>query len=520
MISKVKIGEKLEGKVIKKELHSQFIEFLGTCISEGIWVGKDSGIPNYNGMRKEVVDALEALQPPVIRWPGGCYADMYHWRDGVGKERKITWNENFGTYEQEKNEFGTHEFMELCERVGARPWLNVNMLRGSVEEMVEWAEYCNRKEPTTLSQEREENGHPEPFNVEFWGIGNEVWCGGGNYTAQSYADEYRKYATAMPDFKPNIPFVESEGIDIKLIASGPDGNKPLERIKWTKEFFGSLGKYRMPRLAAYDLHFYNWNIKDMNQPETVFGEEDWYSVIHGCLELEDIIKEQYQLIQEGLANIPEPEGDLPGNDPECKLVIGEWGNWHGKAFLNRPALYQQCTMRDAITTAITLDIFHRNSDVIDMACVAQTVNVLNSLILTEGEHTILTPNYYVFEMYKPHREATLLDISVETEQIGTGEEKKVANVYALASEKDGRVTVNLINTDMKEKAEVQVEFGKEVTCIEGNVLKGEHPDDYNSVEKKDAVVTKKAEAPQTDGKDVRFILPAASVSVYQFSYCK
>lgn len=518
MKNKITVGTKIEGKVIKKELHSQFIEFLGTCISEGIWVGKNSNIPNYNGMRKEVIDALAQLNPPVVRWPGGCYADMYHWRDGVGRNRKVTWNENFGTYEQEKNEFGTHEFMELCERIGAKPWLNINMLRGSVEEMVEWAEYCNRKELTSLSQERAENGHEEPFNVEFWGIGNEVWCGGGNYTAQSYADEYRKYATAMPDFKPNIPFVESEGIDIKLIASGPDGNKPIERVKWTKDFFECLGKYRMPRLAAYDLHFYNWNIKDMQQPETVFGEDDWYSVIYGCLELEDVIKEQYALIQEGIANIPKPEGDLPGNTPECKLVIGEWGNWHGKAFLNRPALYQQCTMRDAITTAITLDIFHRNCDVIDMACVAQTINVLNSLILTEGEHTILTPNYYVFEMYKPHREATLLEISISTNQIGTEENKKVAQVYALASEKNGIITMNLVNTDMNEETEVQVEFEKSVHCLNGRILKGEQPDDYNSVDRKNAVVTKDAEKPMIEENIATFKLPAASVQVFQFSF--
>lgn len=279
-----------------------------------------------------------------------------------------------------------------------------------------------------------------------------------------------------------------------------------------------MGKYRLPRLAAYDLHFYNWNIQDMQQPETVFGEDDWYSVIYGCLELEDVIKEQYALIQEGIASIPKPEGDLPGNVPECKLVIGEWGNWHGKAFLNRPALYQQCTMRDAITTAITLDIFHRNCDVIDMACVAQTINVLNSLILTEGEHTILTPNYYVFEMYKPHREATLLEISISTNQIGTEENKKVAQVYALASEKNGIITMNLVNTDMNEETEVQVEFEKSVHCLNGRILKGEQPNDYNSVDRKDAVVTKDAEKPMIEENIATFKLPAASVQVFQFSF--
>lgn len=231
-------------KFIAPELHSQFIEFLGNCISDGIWVGKDSPIPNYNGLRKDVVDALKNLQPPVVRWPGGCYADMYHWRDGIGKDRRITWNENFGTYTQEKNEFGTHEFMDLCHMIGAKPWLNINMLRGTVAETVEWAEYCNRREETSLSRERAENGSPEPFNVEYWGLGNECWAGGGNYTAQGYADEYRKYASSFPAFKPMSLDGSADGINMKFIACGPDGNKPVERVKWTKDFFRALADYR------------------------------------------------------------------------------------------------------------------------------------------------------------------------------------------------------------------------------------------------------------------------------------
>lgn len=515
-MNNVKIGNVQEGKVIAPELHSQFIEFLGTCITDGIWVGRDSDIPNYDGMRKDVVDALAKLQPPVIRWPGGCYADMYHWRDGVGPKRRVTWNENFGTYEQEKNEFGTDEFMKFCALVGARPWLNVNMLTGSTREMVEWAEYCNRKEDTDASRERAANGHPEPYNVEYWGIGNEVWCGGGNYTAESYANEYRKYATAMPGFKPNIPFTESEGVEMKFIASGPDGNKPVERVKWTKDFFAALGKYRMPKLDAFDLHFYNWNLKDLRKPETEFEADDWYSVIHGALELEDVIREQYDLIDAGIRNLPKPEGDLPSAAPECKLVIGEWGNWHGKAFLNRPALYQQCTMRDAITTAITLDIFHRNCDIIDLACVAQTVNVLNSLILTQEDHTILTPNYYVFEMYKPHRGASLLNIEIETEKIGTSEAEKVDRIYALASQKEDIITVNLVNTHLTNATEVRLELPEKYHYAGGRLLKGETPDACNSVRNPEAVIPQDTPEPVQEQGTWKVILPAASVSVYQF----
>lgn len=518
-MEKVMIGKKQENKVIPPELHSQFIEFLGTCISEGIWVGKDSDIPNYNGMRKDVIDAMAKLQPPVIRWPGGCYADMYHWRDGVGTERKVTWNENFGTYEKETNEFGTHEFMEFCERVGAKPWLNINMLRGSVAEMVEWAEYCNRKEDTTLSRERAANGHEKPFDVEFWGIGNECWAGGGNYTAQGYAAEYRKFASAMPAFKPVIPFQETEGLDIKLIASGPDGNKPIERVKWTRDFFKSLSEYRLPKIDALDLHFYNWNINmdNLSQPEEEFTEAEWYSVIYGCLELEDVIREQIALIQEGLKQLPPPEGDLPGNTPSCKLVVGEWGNWHGSAFLNRPALYQQCTMRDAITTAMTLDIFHRNCDHIGMACVAQTVNVLNSLILTQGERTILTPNYYIFEMYKPHREGALLELEIETEKISAGENKSINTVYSLASVKENVITLNLVNTNMTEAKTVELSMPQEADCISAKVLAADDVHACNTAEDPEHIITKDAKLPETsDGKVWKIDIPAASVNVYQF----
>jgi alpha-N-arabinofuranosidase len=515
-MNNVKIGNVQPNKTISSGLHSQFIEFLGGCISDGIWVGKDSTIPNYNGMRKDVVDALAKLSPPVIRWPGGCYADMYHWRDGIGTERKVTWNENFGTYEQEKNEFGTDEFMELCERVGAKPWLNINMLTGSTREMVEWAEYCNRKEDTTISRERAANGHPEPYNVEYWGIGNEVWCGGGYYTAKSYAEEYRKYATAMPRFKPLIPFTEDNGIEMKFIASGPDGNKPIERVRWTKNFFKALGKYRMPKLDAFDLHFYNWNLKDINKPETEFDADDWYSVIYGALELEDVIKEQYMLIKKGIANIPKPEGDF-GEKASCKLVIGEWGNWHGKAFVNRPALYQQCTMRDAITTAITLDILHRNCDIIDLACVAQTVNVLNSLILTQGEHTILTPNYYVFDMYKVHRDGKLLDIQIDTDKIGINEDNEVDRIYALASQKNDITSVNLINASMTEDTTITIELPEGLHYLNGQVLVGETPKSYNSFENPYAVVPKEASMPVDKTGGVWEIkIPAASVMVLQF----
>lgn len=296
-MSTVKIDvQKKRGK-ISKELHSHFIEFLGGCIYDGLWVGEDSDIPNYDGLRKDAVDALRKLEPPVIRWPGGCYADTYHWRNGIGprEKRPITYNENFGTYELDSNQFGTHEFMKLCELVGAKPWLNINMMTGSSAEMREWMEYCNREEETSLVKERKANGAEKPFGVEYWGIGNEVWAGGGNMTAEGYADEYRKYATAFPNFIS----LENGGeprVAMKRIASGPDGNKPKERVEWTKRFFKALGNFRRPAIDGYDLHFYNWNLENFEQKETEFDEQDWNRVIRGCLELEEVILDRKSVV--------------------------------------------------------------------------------------------------------------------------------------------------------------------------------------------------------------------------------
>ncbi|MBP8595985.1 MAG: alpha-N-arabinofuranosidase, partial [Fusicatenibacter sp.] len=261
---------------IYPELQGHFIEFLGSCIYDGIWVGEDSEIPNYHGIRKDLVDAFQKLHPPVIRWPGGCYADVYHWRNGIGprENRPVTYNENFGTFETDPNQFGTHEMMEFCEMIGAKPWFNINMMTGSPAEMREWMEYCNRRESTTLTRERKVNGHEAPFQVEYWGIGNEVWDGGGKMTPQMYADEYRKFTSSCPSFGSG-----DQAFPPKCIASGPDGNKPKERVAWTKDFFKEMGKYRMPSLYGYDLHFYNWNLKQL-QTEKKFDEKQWYDVIN------------------------------------------------------------------------------------------------------------------------------------------------------------------------------------------------------------------------------------------------
>jgi len=515
-MSKVNISTKTNGEVINPNLHGQFVEFLGSGIYDGIWVGEDSTIPHYSGLRKDVVDALKEIKPPILRWPGGCFADTYHWRDGIGprEKRPQYYNENFGTQKLENNHFGTHEFMELCELVGAKPWFNVNMLSGTVQESREWVEYVNRETETSLAKERAVNGHPEPFNIDYWGIGNESWAGGGNYTAEGYANEYRKYTASMPTFGSGLPWTTATQ-NLKMIAVGPDGNKPKERVEWTKDFFKELTKYRKPKIDGYDLHFYNWNLTDETDTVTNFSEDAWYRVINGAFELEDVIKEQYFLLEEGVKAIPQEEGTF-ASDIHVDLIVGEWGNWHNIDLTAPSILWQQCTMRDAITTALTLDIFHRNCEKVQMACVAQSVNVLNSLFLTKGKETVLTPNYYVFKMYQAHKGAQKLDIAIKTDLLGREKEYDLAKIYSFASIKDDVVTVNLVNISSEEAEAIELNFDQEIEFLCGEALASEKINDFNDFGKEEQIRLQSVTQPNIQGTTAKLSVPKASVSVYQF----
>lgn len=515
-MSKITINANNRGERINPNLHGQFVEFLGSGIYDGIWVGEDSSIPNYEGLRKDIVDALKDINPPLLRWPGGCFADTYHWRDGIGprEQRPKYYNENFGTQQLENNHFGTHEFMRLCELVGAKPWFNINMLSGTVRETREWVEYVNRETATTLAEERATNGHPEPFNVEYWGIGNESWAGGGNYTAEGYANEYRKHTSAMPLFGAGLPWTTPTQ-ELKMIAVGPDGNKPKERVEWTKDFFKELAKYRKPKINGYDLHFYNWNMSDETDKVTEFSKEAWYRVIKGSFELEDVIEEQYTLIQQGLKAMPVEEGAF-ATPINVDLIVGEWGNWHNIDLTTPSILWQQCTMRDAITTALTLDIFHRNCDKVQMACVAQSVNVLNSLFLTNGNEIVLTPNYYVFKMYEAHKSGHKIDLALETNTLGNVCKEDLKKIYSFASVKDDVVTVNIVNVSADDSEKMTINFGQKVEYISGSVLSSEKMNDYNEFGVEEQVKIKDAVAPEIDGTNIDFEVAKASVTVLQF----
>lgn len=494
---------------IDPKLHGQFIEFLGECIDQGLWVGEDSPIPNVDGVRADVLDALRKLQPPLLRWPGGCYSDIYHWRDGIGSKskRKTTYNENFGTYGPDDHGFGTDEFLKLCETIGAEPWINVNMLTGSPEEMRDWMEYCNRDEGTDLARERARNGHQAPYGVKYWGLGNEVWCGGGHMTPEGYVDRYRSFASAMPSFCHSV----AEKSQMYAIASGPDLNKPMESVAWTQGVMRELDRFRQPPISGYDAHFYNWNIDHESDSSDSFNESDWNRVVKGCLQLEDLLVSQRAMLDQGLALVPHPEVSSDERLQHIDLVVGEWGNWHRDANTARPALRQQVTMRDAVTTALTLDLLQRHCDFISMACNAQTINVLNSLILTDGPNMVLTPNYHVFMMFKGHRGAKAINLPRKDNESG---------VYVFASYQGHELMVDLVNPHMNDTAKVKLRFNHKVTPLYADELYAENPTDCNTPERPDLVSPKRVELSESAADHSEYVLHPGSVNTLHFNIKK
>jgi len=404
---------------VNKNLFGHFSEHLGRCIYQGLFVGKDSPIPNVNGMRTDVVEALKHIKAPVLRWPGGCFADEYHWEDGIGPQegRKRMVNTHWGGV-VEDNSFGTHEFLELCNQIGCDPYINANLGSGTIREMSEWVEYVNSAGDSTVVKRRWENGRKDPWNVKFWGIGNENWGCGGNMRPEYYADEYRRYQTYCRNYGDN---------KICRIACGPNSAD----YNWTETMMKQAGLY----MDALTLHYYtvigsSWEHKGS---ATQFTTEEYFKTLFYANRIEEIITKHLNIMDH--------------YDPHHKvdLIVDEWGTWFDVEPGTNPGfLYQQNTMRDAMVAAITLQVFMNHCDRISMANIAQTVNVLQSMILTEGDKMVLTPTYHVFDLYKEHQDAKSVDCFVECETAGEGQ-WRLPKVFAAASKKEGRITITCAN---------------------------------------------------------------------------
>ena len=480
-MAKVILDPRVTGAKISKNIYGHFSEHLGRCIYQGLYVGEDSPIPNVKGMRTDVVQALKKIGVPVLRWPGGCFADEYHWEDGIGPKetRKRMVNTNWGGV-VEDNSFGTHEFLELCSQIGCEPYINANVGSGTVREMAEWVEYLNSEGDSTVVKKRWANGRKDPWGVKFWGVGNENWGCGGNMRPEYYADEFRRYQTYCRNYGDN---------KLCRIACGPS----VDDYNWTAVMMERAGEY----MDALTLHYYTvpgpWHDKGS---ATEFKEEDYARTLRLALRMEELVSNHLQIMNR--------------YDPKHRvgLIVDEWGTWFNVEPGTNPGfLYQQNTMRDAQVAALTLNIFNAHADRVVMANLAQTVNVLQSVILTEGDKMVLTPTYHVFDLYKAHQEGTLVPVHVDADDIAEG----VKRVSASASLKGDVLTVTLANTSATESCEVPISLcGTKPAKAEGRVLAGEmHA-------KNDFSASPVAIAPLTSlslsSDEVRVTLPACSVA--------
>ncbi len=445
---------------ISRHIYGHFSEHLGHCIYGGYWVGEDSDIPNVRGIRTDVVDALKKTAIPNLRWPGGCFADEYHWQDGIGprSQRPTMINTHWGGV-TENNAFGTHEFLDLCEQLGAEPIIVGNVGSGTVEELSKWVEYVNFDGISPMADLRKVNGHDEPWGVEFWGIGNENWGCGGNMTPEFYADQFKRYST----------FARNYGdARLKKIAGGANTSD----YRWTEVLMQKVPSWMMWGLSLH--HYTTW--WESKGPATNFPESRYFDVLKRCIEIEDVLDRHMTIMDK--------------YDPEKRvaLVVDEWGTWYDVEPGTNPGfLFQQNTMRDAFVAGISLNYFNERCDRIRMANIAQTVNVLQALVFTDGPKMVLTPTYWVFEMYKVHQDATLLPATLSCPDY-VFEGNKLPALSASASlDKSGAVHISVVNIDPVKNDELTIDLrGRDFSSVSARILTGESGA-YNTFEDPDKV---------------------------------
>jgi len=472
------------GAKIDRNIFGQFAEHLGHGIYEGIWVGQDSTIPNTRGIRDDVVAALRALKVPNVRWPGGCFADEYHWRKGIGPldRRVVTLNPNWGGV-TEPNTFGTREFMDFVDQIGSEAYLSVNVGSGTPQEAADWLEYLTTDQPTTLAKERAANGHPAPYKVGYLGIGNESWDCGGNMTVDYYLSQLKIYSRFVRNYNP-----AQEGKRQMLrIAVGPgDGN-----TEWTE----SLMKAYRDRHWSWDinglsLHSYTVVKWPPSYASVGFGATEYSQILNSTLEMENLVTKESAVMDK--------------YDPEKKvaLVVDEWGAWYAPLPGTNPGfLVQQNSLRDAILASLNLNIFARHADRVRMANIAQMVNVLQAMIITDKEKMVLTPTYHLFRMYVPFQDATLVPVTFDA---GTYRNGNIAlpRLDAIAARgASGKLWLEITNLDPEQPVEIEAELtGIQVKSAAGEMLTAPKVDSVNSFEAPNAVVPKPVSAKVQDGK--------------------
>jgi alpha-N-arabinofuranosidase len=477
------------GPEISRMIYGHFAEHLGRCIYEGFWVGEDSSIPNTRGLRNDVVEALKKLTVPVLRWPGGCFADYYHWKDGIGPREKRPGmiNTHWGGV-VENNHFGTHEFFDLCEQLGTEAYVCGNVGSGSVQEMMEWVEYMTSDADSPMANLRRQNGRDKPWRLKFFGVGNESWGCGGNMTPEFYADNYRRYNTFVKNYDRANP--------INRIAGGANSTD----YNWTEVLMKSAGK----RMNGLSLHYYTVpRTGNKRNSATRFDESDWHQTLRKALDTDNLLTTHSAI--------------MDTHDPAKKvgMVVDEWGTWYDVEPGTNPGfLYQQNSLRDALVAGISLNIFNRHADRVKMANIAQTVNVLQAMILTDKEKMIVTPTYHVFEMYAVHQDATLLPVELTCADYQLGSDKIPSVSVSASRDKEGVVHVTLCNLNPHTAADLVCSIkGWKPATILGRMLTASEMNAHNTFEHPAVVKPAAFDGARLTAAGFGATLPAKSIVV-------
>ena len=476
---------------INKNIYGHFAEHLGNCIYNGFYVGDTNKIiPNTNGVRNDIIDALRKLKIPVLRWPGGCFADTYHWKDGVGpkKNRPAIVNRWWGGV-TEDNSFGSHDFLNMCELIGAQPYLAGNVGSGTVQELADWIQYVNASPNSSpMSSWRVKNGRTAPWNVKIWGVGNEAWGCGGNMKPEYYANIYRQYATYMADW----------GNSDRLFRVASGANEA--DYNWTEVLMRDIPHSMMEGVALHHYSTVKWSEKGS---ATDFSEQQYFATMKSAIWMEELVRKHASIMDK--------------YDPNKKiaLVVDEWGGWYNVEPGTNPGfLFQQNTMRDAMIAGITLNIFQNHCDRVKMANLAQAVNVLQAVILTSKEKMILTPTYHVLEMYNVHQDATMLPVDLQTTEYVFGNEKLPAVSASASKDHNGITHISLVNIDAAKSQNITIDIrNTKFDSVTGKILTSKKLQDFNSFEEPDRIQPVIFNDVKLSGNTLQVKLPPFSVAV-------
>ncbi len=489
--AKLQLASK-DAPVISKHIYGHFAEHLGHCIYGGFYVGDTSKtIPNTNGVRNDIIAALKKLKIPNLRWPGGCFADTYHWKDGIGPkaQRPAMVNKWWGGV-TEDNSFGTHDFLNMCEVLGAEPYLSGNVGSGTVQELADWVQYTNFNGKSPMSDLRQANGRKEPWKVKLWGIGNEAWGCGGNMKPEYYADEYRKYATFISDW-------ENTGGLLRIASGASDAD-----YTWTETLMKNIPLNMLGGVAMHHYSVLAWNKKG---PAVNFTSEQYFGTMKQAWLMEELVTKHAAIMDK--------------YDPKKKiaLVVDEWGGWYDVEPGTNPGfLFQQNTMRDAMIAGITLNIFNNHADRVRIANLAQCVNVLQAVILTDKEKMILTPTYHVMEMYNVHQDATQVPLSLTGTSYVQGTDSLPALSASASKDKNGVLHVSLVNIDPTKPASINLDLeGGALKQVTGKILSSPRLQDYNSFENPNKIAPLPFNGATLKANTLQVKLPAASVVVLE-----